>query len=439
MRAPAWRRNIVNRKLASAGAILACAAVAAGCGGGGGGSTGGSTVSGVGSNAKTVTPQMAQNAKGSVTWCIGKDTTGAFSQVVKLYNGQNPNVHVKLLELPTSADAQRTQLIQREQAKSPECDVLGMDVIWTAEFAAQGWLRDVTPAINARKSEFIPATLGTAQINGKYWAVPFNTNAGFLYYRTDEVSSKPSTWQEVYNDAKSKHIVYQGARYEGLTVNFLELLYSAGGKVLSDDGKTVEIDSPEAKDVLKFMVNGIKDGAAPRSNLTYMEQESKEAWFAGKAAFLRNWPYVYAEAKTSPIKGKWAITTLPQWQGGTAAGVIGGYNLAISVYSKHPEAALAFVDFVTQPKQQVTMATKTSLPPVLTSTYDNAAVKKALPFAPELEKAVEQAKPRPISPVYPQINEAINENVYSALQGNATPEAALKKANSQIEKALKTF
>ena len=202
----------MNRKLASAGAILACAAVAAGCGSSGGGGTSGSTVAGVGSNAKTVTPGMAQNAKGSVTWCIGKDTTGAFKQVVSLYNGQNPNVHVKLLELPTSADAQRTQLTQREQAKSPECDVLGMDVIWTAEFAAQGWLRDVTPAINARKSEFIPATLGTTQINGKYWAVPFNTNAGFLYYNTSKVKQPPTTWQQAYQMAKTDGgLGFQGA------------------------------------------------------------------------------------------------------------------------------------------------------------------------------------------------------------------------------------
>ena len=417
------------------GLLLLLAVVLAACGGGGGG--GGA--SGGGGGGKTLSPDDAENAKGNISWCIGKDTTGAFSQMVKLFNDQSSGAQVKLIELPTAADEQRTQQIQRLRAKSPECDVLGIDTIWTAEYSSQGWIYDLTKVIDARKSDFIASTIDTAKYNGKYWAVPFNTNAGFLYYRTDEVSSAPTTWQQVYNEAKTKHLVYQGARYEGLTVNFLELLYSAGGKVLSDDGKTVEIDSPEARQVLTFMVKGIKDGAVPRANLTYMEQESKEAWFAGRAAFLRNWPYVYAEAKTSAIKGKWAITTLPEWQGGTAAGVIGGYNLAISRYSKHPEAALAFVDFVTQPKQQVTMATKTSLPPVLASTYDNAAVKKTLPFAPELRKAVEQAKPRPISPVYPQINDAINKNVYSALQGNTSPASALKKAKSQIESALKTF
>jgi multiple sugar transport system substrate-binding protein len=428
----------VNRKLASAGALLACAAVAAGCGSSGGGGTSGSTVAGVGSNAKTVTPGMAQNAKGSVTWCIGKDTTGAFSQVVKLYNQQNPNVHAKLLELPTSADAQRTQLIQREQAKSPECDVLGMDTIWTAEFAAQGWLRDVTPAINARKSEFIPSTLGTTQINGKYWAVPFNTNAGFLYYNTSKVKQPPTTWQQAYQMAKTDGgLGYQGARYEGLTVDFLELLYSNGGSVLSSDGKKATIDSPQAQQVLSFMQQGVKSGAVPKSASTWMEEESRNAFQSGKVSLLRNWPYVYALAKQAHVK--FNLEPLPKFGNGKAASILGGYNLGISTYSKNPGGALSFVNYATGPAAQKKFFIKSSLPAVLTQTYSDPAVKKSQPFAPQLLTAVQQGKPRPVSPVYTQISEAIDKNVYSALWSGTSPQTALKNAQSQINKALQTF
>jgi multiple sugar transport system substrate-binding protein len=416
---------------------LGVALLVAGCGGGGGGGGGGGKAGG---GAKKLKSSDAQNASGNISWCIGKDTTGAFSQVVKLHNQQNPNVKVKLIELPTSADEQRTQQIQRLRAKSPECDVLGIDTIWTAEYASQGWVYDVSDVINDRKSEFIGSTVDSAKYNGKYWAIPFNTNAGFLYYRTDQVSSAPSTWQQVYQEAQQKNgIVYQGARYEGLTVDYLELLYSAGGKVLSDDGKSVEIDSPEARDTLDLMKSGIKDGAAPRAVTTYMEEESRRAFEAGRATFLRNWPYVYSLANKSPIKGKFALSPLPKWEGAKASGVIGGYNLAISVYSKHPGAALEFVNFVTKPNPQKIMATKASLPPTLSATYDDPAVKKALPFAGELRKAVAQAQPRPISPVYPQISEAIYKNVYSALSGGTSSDAAVKKMKSQIEAALKTF
>jgi multiple sugar transport system substrate-binding protein len=428
----------VRSKLASVAAILTCAGLAvAGCGSSSK-SGGGTKVSGVGKNAKTVTPGMAANPKGNVTWCIGKDTTGAFSEVVKLYDQAHPGAHVKLLELPTSADAQRTQLVQREQAKSPECDVLGMDVTWTAEFAAQGWLRDVTPAINARKGEFIPSTLGTTQINGKYWAIPFNTNAGFLYYNSSKIKQPPTTWQQAYQMAKQDGgIGYQGARYEGLTVDFLELLYSNGGTVLSSDGKKATIDSPQAEQVLSFMQQGLKNGSAPKANLTYMEEESRNAFQTGKVALLRNWPYVYSLAKQAKVK--FGLEPLPKFGNGQPASVLGGYNLGISTYSKNPGTALSFVNFATGPAAQKKFFIKSSLPAVLTQTYQDAAVQKSQPFAKQLLTAVQQGKSRPVSPVYPQISEAIYNNVYSALSSGTAPKTALKNAQSQIDKALSTF
>jgi trehalose/maltose transport system substrate-binding protein len=409
---------------------IAVAILVAACGGDNGG----------GGGDKTLAPDDAENAKGEVSWCIGKDTTGAFAQVVKMHNDENPDVTAKLIELPTSADEQRTQQIQRLRAKSDECDVLGIDTIWTAEYASQDWVYDVSDVIDDRKDDFIASTVESAKFEDKYWAIPFNTNAGFLYYRTDEVKQKPTTWEQVYQQAKADNgLLYQSAQYEGLTVNFLELLYSAGGKVLSDDGKKSAINSPEAKQVLTFMANGYKDGAVPKANLTYMEQESRTAFEAGKGTFMRNWPYAYALAKESPIKDEFAITTLPGYGGKKASGVIGGYNLAISAFSDEPEAALEFADFITQPEPQRIMASKASLPPTLSQTYEDPTVQKALPFALELRKAVEQAQPRPASPVYTQISEAIYKNVYAALSGQTSPNSAVSTMSSQIDKALQTF
>lgn len=421
-------------------ALILFAAVAALTACGGGGDSGSTDGAGGTGDAKTLEPSAAEGAKGDVAWCIGKDTTGAFEEVIKMHNEQNPDVKVKLIELPASADEQRTQQIQRLRAKSPECDVLGMDVIWTAEYAAQGWLTDVTAIIEDRKDEFIPSTIETAHYKDKYWAVPFNTNAGFLYYRSDQVKQAPTTWEDVYKQAQSQGgLVYQGARYEGLTVNFLELLYSAGGTVLSDDGKSVEINSPEAKKVLEFMAQGIQDGAVPKAVTTYKEEESRRAFEAGKATFMRNWPYAYSLGNESKNKGKFGITTFPSYGGAEGAGVLGGYDLAISAYSKNPEAALEFINFVTSAEPQKVMAAKASLPPTVTATYDDPAVKKAMPFAEQLRQAIEQAKPRPVSPVYPQISEAIYTNVHAVLSGQSDPDSALQDMSSQIESALETF
>jgi multiple sugar transport system substrate-binding protein len=170
-----------------------------------------------------------------------------------------------------------------------------------------------------------------------------------------------------------------------------------------------------------------------------MEEESRRAFESGKATFMRNWPYAYALGNESPIKGKFAIATLPGYGGNPASGVIGGYNLAISAFSDNAEAALEFVNFVTQPEPQKIMASKASLPPTVSATYEDPAVKKAMPFALELRKAVAQAQPRPISPVYTQISEAIYKNVYNALTGQASADSAVTTMANQIDKALQTF
>jgi len=385
-------------------------------------------------------PAETSKAKGNVNWCIGKDTSGAYSTAIDLFKKENSNITVKLVELPESADEQRTQLVQRLRAKSDECDVVGMDVIWTAEFGAQNWLLDTSDIISKRESDWIPSTLETAKYEDKYLAVPYHTNAGFLFYRTDEVKQPPSSWEDVYKQAGAGNgIVYQGAAYEGLTVNFLELLYSGGGSVLSDDGKSVEVDSPEGEAALKFMADGIKNGDAPKAVTTYMEEESRRAFESGNATFMRNWPYAYALGKESKIGKDFDITTFPKFGSGEPASVLGGINLGISAYSKNPEAAAAFIDFATSEEVQKTNFLESASPPATAAPYEDPEVQKKYAFAPDLKKAVEQGQARPVSPVYPQISEAIYNNVHDALQGNTDPKSALSKMKSDIEKALETF
>src|SRR5215212_6031009 len=273
------------------------AVVVAACGsssdssGGGGGASGGKKITG----AKTIDPKSMDNAKGNVTYCTGKDTSGDLIEGVKEFNKANPGLTAKLLEFPESADEQRNQFTQRERAKSADCDVFESDVVWTAEFASQKWLYDMTPYVESRKDEFVPSTLSSVTYEDKIWGVPRVSDAGLLYYRKDKVKEVPATWQDVYKQAQAgKGIVYQGASYEGLTVNFLELAYAAGGKILSDDGKKSVIDSPENLKALQFMVDGIKSGAAPKAVTTYMEEESRRVFEAGRVDYVRNWPYIYA-------------------------------------------------------------------------------------------------------------------------------------------------
>jgi multiple sugar transport system substrate-binding protein len=416
--------------------------LAAGCGddesgNGGGGTQPRESVEG----AKVIDPASMENAKGEITICGGKDVTGSKKAGVETFNAQNPGITVKLLEFPESADEQRNQFVQRQEAKSAECDVFYSDVIWTAEFAIQNWLYDMTPYVEQRRDEFIESTFETATYDGKIWGVPHKTNAGFLYYRTDQVDSVPKTWQEVYEKAaQTDGIAYQGAAYEGLTVNFLELAFAAGGNVLSDDGKTAEIDSPENLEALQFMVDGIKNGAAPKAVTTYMEEPARRAFEAGRVTFLRNWPYVYATARRAKAtKGDFDVAPFPEFEGGGKAGILGGFNLVISTFSKNPGAALKFIDYMTHEQRQAEDIVEYSDASPLKAVYDDPEVQKAQPFSAELKAAVEQSKARPISPVYPQISQAIYKNVNEALSGKMSPEDALKQAQTEMEQALETF
>jgi multiple sugar transport system substrate-binding protein len=446
-------RSMVCRKTFAIAVVLALALFAVACGssddkssssgGGGGGASTQATAATKGIN-KAPTLDASQNAKGSVTYCLGKDTAGNNTAAVKDFNAKygGQGLTAKLLEFPTSADEQRNQFVQREEAKSPECDVFLADVIWTAEFAQQKWLLDMSDYVNQRKADFIPSTLETIHYEDKYFGVPQATDSAFMYYRDDKVDSVPQTWQELYTEAASKGgIVYQGASYEGLTCDYLELAFAAGGKVLSDDGKKSAIDSPQNLKALQFMIDGIKSGAATKAVTTYMEEESRRAFESGKPAFMRNWPYAYAlgNQKGSKVAHKFKVAPFPTFEGGGKAGILGGHNLVVSAYSKNPQGAVKLIDYLTSADVEKDYAAKYSIAPTLNATYDDPEVKKALPFAEELRQAVTQAKSRPVSPVYPQISQAIYKNVNAALSGRASAADAMKQADADITKALATF
>jgi multiple sugar transport system substrate-binding protein len=440
------------------GAVFMCCVVLAGCGssnsGGGGGGGGSSSSSGSSASSGGVKVEGAKvidanslnsPPKGTIKYCQGKDTTGSGHQVVSEFNKKYAAQGYKatLTEFPASADQQRAQFIQRQQAKSDDCDVFSSDVIWTAEFASQKWLYDLTPYVQAQKSKYIGAPLETVHYADKYWGVPETSDAAFIYYRTDKGGgAPPATWQEVYSKAKAAGgLVYQGAPYEGLTCDFLELAFAAGGTVLNDGGTKSTINSPQNIKALQLMVSGIKDGAAPKAVTTYMEPETDQAWTSGRYGYMRNWTYAYAADNKSPSKvaGKYKVAPLPSFEGGGKAGILGGHNSVISTYTKNPGLALKFADFYASPSFQKTLLLKYSQAAVIPSTYSEADVKKAIPYAPELLQALSQAKARPVSPVYPQISQAIYKNVNDALAGRSSPADALKKADSQINSALSTF
>lgn len=424
--------SLRTRLVTVAAAAIAAGLLISGCGGG-------AAPQGA-EQAAAADPASGANAGGSVNICGVKDASGIYKGTAAAFTKANGKVTAKYTEIGATTDEARTQIVQRLEGKSTECDIFLTDVIWTSEFASQGWLLDQTKLVEANKDRLIPSTVETTKYQDKYWASPFFTNAGLVYYQKDKVA-KPETWQQLYAEAAKapgNGYVYQGKQYEGLTVNFLEMLYSAGGEVLDDKGE-VAIDSTETREVLDFMSNGLKNGSADRAVLTYNEDPARLAYESGNFGYQRNWPHVYRLLNATSLAGSFGVAPLPAWEGGKASGVLGGWNLAISAHATNQSGAVAFIDFATTPEWQKHVAMDYSQAPVNEAAYSDAAVLQKMPFATELLASVKGAKPRPISPVYPQISQAIYKNVYAVLSGTASAEDAVKKMAEEITTAKASF
>lgn len=419
---------------------LAAAATAGmlltGCGGGGASDAGQQAPSGPAAD-----PAAAEKATGDVSICGGSDVSGVHKNTTAAFNKANPDMKATYTEIGANTDEARAQAVQRLEGKSDECDIFMIDVIWTPEFASQGWLLDQTELVEGIKDRLIPSTVETVAYDGKYWATPFYTNAGLIYYQKDKVAA-PETWKQLYEEAAKapeNKLVYQGKQYEGLTVNFLELLYSAGGEVLDKDGNVV-VDNDTTREVLEFMASGIENGSADRAVLTYNEDPTRLAYESGDFGYQRNWPHVFRLLNETDLKGTFGVAPLPSYDGSQpGSGVLGGWNFAMSAYAGNPDAAVAYINFATTPEWQKHVAMDSSQAPVNEAAYNDPEVVEVMPFAPELLDSVKGAKPRPVSPVYPQISQAIHKNVYAVISGAATADEAVTKMAEEIEAAQETF
>lgn len=403
------------------------------CGGGGGG---GGTQAGGGDAAAGL------DGRGPITYVQGKDNSNVVRPLVAKWNAAHPNEKVTFKEQTDQADQQHDDIVQHFQAKDPGYDVVDVDVVWTAEFAAKGWLQPLKDKMAIDTSAMLKPTVDSGTYKGTLYAAPQTSDGALLYYRKDLVPTPPKTWDEMMSMcsiAKKNNIgCYAGqfSKYEGLTVNASEAINSAGGSVLDKDGKP-SLNTPEAKAGLENLAKAYADGNIPKEGITFQEELSRQAFQSGKLLFLRNWPYVYNLATTegsSAVKDKLGIAPIP---GATGAGAssLGGHNLAVSVYSKNKATALDFLKFMTSEESEKFYATQGSLAPVLGSLYTDKELVAKLPYLPVLKTSIENAVPRPVTPFYPAVTKAIQENAYSAIKGEKPVDTALSDMQKSIESA----
>jgi len=384
----------------------------------------------------------ALTARGPITYVQGKDNSNVVRPFVEKWNAAHPTEKVTFKEQSDQADQQHDDLVQNFQAKNANYDVMSVDVIWTAEFAAKGWLQPLTGKTAIDTSKLLPATVKASTYNKVLYAAPVSSDGGILYYRKDLVPTPPKTFDEMMGMckiAKAKNIgcfAGQFAKYEGLTVNVAEAINSAGGTIIGEDGKPT-LSTPEAKKGLENLVKAYKDGNIPKEGITFQEEQGRLAFESGKLLFLRNWPYVYNLATTdgsSTVKKTFGMAPLPG-ASGPGASSLGGHNAAISVYSKHKATAVDFLKFLTSEDQQKLFVTQGSLAPVITTLYDDPALVAKAPYLTTLKTSLENAVARPVTPFYPAVSTAIQDNAYAALKGEKSVDAALSDMAKAITSA----
>ena len=376
---------------------------------------------------------------------IYPEDSGAVQQAVDTCTKSSGGRYViKYQKLPKEADGQRQQMVRRLAARDRGMDVLGLDVTWAPEFAAAGWIREWTGANRAQaEAGTLEGPLATASYEGKLYAAPYNSNTQLLWYRSDLVPRAPATWDEMIDMAlalakqnKPHFIEVQGAQYEGIAVWFNTLLASAGGSVLTPDGKRASL-GPPAVEALTIMRRLATSPAADPSLSVQKENDTRLAMESGTAAFQLNYPFVYPSMKTNQPElfksFKWA--PYPAVRAGQPAHVtIGGINLAVSAYSRHPAEAFEATLCLRNRENQKIGAIKGGVPPSISDLYDDPSLEADYPFRKDIQASLATAAVRPLTPAYQNLSIVISHAV--SPPSSIKPQSTAKQMAGDLDDAL---
>jgi trehalose/maltose transport system substrate-binding protein len=389
----------------------------------------------------------------SITF-VGDSVGGGHVRDVALATrfSKDTGIKVKVVPHPAASDASYSQLVRAFSSKSSSIDVAMIDVVWPGAFAP--YLVDLKPKLGAQSKIHSPGIVQNDTVGGKLVAMPWFGDFGMLYYRTDLLkkygySGPPTTWSQLFTEAKKiedgekssnpnfSGFVFQGNAYEGLTCDALEWVASSGGGSFIDNGK-VTINNPKAAAILDAFRQQIGK-TTPRGVTTYQEGETHTAFIDGDAAFMRNWPYAYSlgQAADSKVKGKFSVAPLPHGPGGHSVATVGGWQLAVSKYSKHQDAAIEFVRYMTSKAVEKFDTITNSNVPTIPSLANDPAVKKAAPYLKPATANVPRAT-RPAKFLKSHYNEG-SKDIYQGISQilNGTPaKSVLPGIQSKLQRLI---
>jgi multiple sugar transport system substrate-binding protein len=385
-----------------------------------------------------------QQRPNEIVWTVAGSDLAVHEQTRDRWNALHPDHPVRMQRLPDSADLQRIQLGLELNAKGDNFDVLSLDIIWTGEFAEYGWIESLDDLRPEAEQKIFAGPLKTGLYQQTLWAMPYTSTAGLLYYRKDLITTPPKTWEEAVRmgmaagkQAGIAPYVGQGAAYEGLVVNYLELLWGAGGDVFDPSLERVLFNSTDAASTAaEFMRRAQENGFyAPGFN-TMMEDQAKTAFAAGKAVFMRNWQSFYdflQRPENSQVVGKFDIALLPVFAEGQNPSALGGSNLAVNKFSKKKELAKEFIRFASLNEDVQVSLGKSSQVPVLRSAYDQL---QDDPVMKLLSQILPTAHTRPPVPSYNDISLTFQQEIFPAYTAQKPVPAALDAITGQLNRII---
>jgi multiple sugar transport system substrate-binding protein len=376
----------------------------------------------------------------TINWYVFNEPGGAYDEAVADCNEQaDGRYRIVYQKLPTDANQQRELIVRRLAAEDDAIDLVGMDVIWTAELAEAGWIlpwegEDRRVATEGK----LEGPLKTVEYQGKVWGIPFTSNTQLLWYRKDEVPNPgdDATWDQIIDTAaeKGKQVEVQSAQYEGLTVWINSLIAGAGGQIVDQEGQVKVNDTArQAAEVVRKLADS---PAAPEGMSTNKEDEARIGFESGRSVYEINYPFIYPSAagvsEEFQKKIGWARypRTVPDRP---SRPPLGGINIAVSAYSNNPEAGFEAARCIANDEHQVVAAEKGGLPPTTESVYDTAKVKKAYPFAELLRQSINDAAPRPVTPAYNDISLAIQKTFHPP--DGLDPDTIVSTLRDRMDKA----
>jgi trehalose/maltose transport system substrate-binding protein len=366
---------------------------------------------------------------------------------------KDTGIKVSVVPHPAASDQSYAQLVRAFSQKSSSIDVAMIDVVWPGAFAP--YLVNLKPKLGKQAKLHAQGIIQNDTIGGKLVAMPWFGDYGILYYRTDLLKkygykAPPKTWADLFKMAKKIQdgeqktnpnfagFVFQGNAYEGLTCNALEWVASAGGGHFVDGGKA-SINNTKAATILDAMRNQVGK-TTPRGVTSYQEDQTEHAFDAGDAAFARNWPYQYGigAGATSKVKGKFSVTTLPHGASGGPVGTVGGWQLAVSKYSKHKDAAIEFVRYMTSPAvEKFDALTNSNVPTILSVAKDKAVRAKNPYLKPAIASVPRVTRPAKFFKThYNEASKIIYQGVNQILNGTPA-KSVLPSMQSKLNTLLK--